>query len=200
MWRGLAGDGARATGKDQAVPVPPRLGEGCVRGTLAVPKRRRGQLAPSPPCPPAAPCLRRAQPRRLAGPGVPPLDPQLWGGGGSGGTWPSGAGGSRRVRPTAAPLGKPQHRHGRGAPICACVPGGVSPPQPPEATPPAGHRHGQHHPERSTPGLHLPAAEAQPGTSPNRQLWVPGTPVLAAPGSGPGLAPGGQWRCRRQPR
>lgn len=58
VWRDLAGDGARATGKDQAVPVPPRLGEGCVQGTLAVPKRRRGQLVPSPPCPPAAPCLR----------------------------------------------------------------------------------------------------------------------------------------------
>lgn len=75
VWRGLAGDGARATGKDQAVPVPPRLGEGCVRGTLAVPKRRRGQLAPSPPCPPAAPCLRRGSAQETSRAGGPTAGP-----------------------------------------------------------------------------------------------------------------------------
>lgn len=85
----------------------------------------------------------------------------------------------------------------RRSPVCACTLGGLSHPpahRRPEAAPAAGHS-----PGRSIPGLRSPTAGAQPGTSPGHQLRVPGTPVPAVPGSGPGLAPGGRWQCRWQP-
>lgn len=190
-WCGQASDGATATQRDLGSASPLRT-QG---GMRADPKGRRGQVAPSPLCPLAPMGL---SPGAQQGRGSHCWTPAGW--------WrwqwgdvASGAGGSHCPDPTAAPLRKPKGWHSRGVPAYAGTLGVSCPPasRPSEAGPPADAS------TRGTAlgtvsfGLCLPAARAQPGTLPGHQLQVLGTPIPAVPGSGPGLALGGQWWCHQ---